>query len=167
MNLEGLRRLITHMEWADALVWNEVLAHQASAEDAFVRETLLHLHVVQRAYLTGWKGGTPQPTQADEFSSLPALRGWGQTFYPEVRAFLNDLREADLRAKPEVLWPELIERAIGRPPVPITLADMVYQVISHTAHHRAQVNRRIRELGGGPPFIDYVAWAWSGEPPAP
>ena len=55
---------------------------------------------------------------------------------------------------------------IGRPPVPIPFGDMVFQVASHSVHHRAQINRRIRELGGDPPFIDYVAWAWLGEPEA-
>ena len=165
MNLEGFRRLITHMEWADALVWGRVLSHEASSTDPVLRASLLHLHVVQRAYLTGWQGGKPQRTQ-DEFPSLQAIREWGRTFYPDVRTFLRSQQESDLRAKPDVLWPDLIESAIGRPPVPITLADMVYQVVSHSAHHRAQVNRRIRELGGDPPFIDYVAWAWSDEPDA-
>lgn len=165
MSVLDFRRLIAHMEWADALVWGQVLSHKASMEDPFVRSSLLHIHMVQRAYLRGWQGGTPHRNQ-DDFPSLQAIRDWGRTIYPDVRAFLLDQQESDLRAKPDVLWPDLIENAIGHPPVPITLADMVYQVVAHSAHHRAQVNRRIRELGGDPPFIDFVAWAWSGEPDA-
>ena len=167
VNTEAFRRLIAHMEWADAMVWRAVLSHGPGAADEFVRESLSHMHAVQRAYLTGWLGGTPQRTRPDEFPSLGELRDWGRAYYPEVRAFLDSLGESDLRAKPEVLWPELIEKAIGRPPVPIRLADMIYQVVSHGAHHRAQLNRRLRELGGHPPFIDYAAWAWADEPEAP
>jgi len=152
------------MEWADASVWAEVLRHGPSTEDPFVRDSLTHLHVVQRAYLTGWTGGTPTPNRTGDFPTLGALRSWGRTYYGEVSAFLDSLGDDDLANKGDVLWPELIERAIGRPPVPIRLSDMVYQVVAHSTHHRAQVNRRIRELGGDPPFIDYVAWAWLGDP---
>jgi uncharacterized damage-inducible protein DinB len=164
MTRDEFRRLYAHMEWADASVWDEVLRHEPSAGDPFVRDSLLHLHVVQHAYLTGWTGGTPQPHRSDDFPTLEGLRTWGRAFYPEARAFLEALEDHDLSKKGDVLWPELIERAIGRPPVPISLSDMVYQVAAHSAHHRAQVNRRIRELGGDPPFIDYVAWAWLGDP---
>ena len=152
------------MEWADALVWEGVLGHAPSADDPFVRDSLLHLHLVQRAYLTGFEGGTPESRDLESFSSLEAVRDWGREFYPRAMEFLGRLTPDDLLAKPAVLWPQLVEEYIGQPPVPIPLGDMVYQVASHSVHHRAQVNRRIRELGGEPPFIDYVAWAWLGEP---
>ena len=164
MTRSDFERLYGHMEWADAQVWAEVLRHEPAGDDPFVRESLLHLHVVQRAYLTGWNGGTPQPQRPDDFESLHALLTWGRSFYPEARAFLASTTDADLARKDPVLWPDMAEKAIGQPPVPIALADMVYQVASHTAHHRAQVNRRLRELGGDPPFIDFVAWAWLGDP---
>lgn len=166
VDLNWLRRLYTHMEWGDALVWRAVLAHEPSAEDPFIRESLLHLHVVQRAYLTGWKGGTPQPFPKDDFPSLPAIRDWGREVYPELTSFLDSLEASDLRVKNPVLWSEMIEKAIGQTPVPIVLGDMMHQVAAHSAHHRAQVNRRIRELDGEPPFIDFVAWAWMNDPSA-
>ena len=166
MNLAGLRRMYAQMEWGDALVWRGVLDHQPSAEDPFVRESLLHLHGVQRAYLTGWTGGTPSMPELDDFDSLEELRAWGRGVYPELSAFVDGLEESDLGVKTQVLWADMIERMIGRPPVHISLADMMLQVATHSVHHRAQVNRRIRELGGDPAFIDYVAWAWSGDPPA-
>jgi hypothetical protein len=27
-----------------------------------------------------------------------------------------------------------------------------------------QVNTRIRELGGTPPLVDFIAWIWAGKP---
>ena len=166
MNLEWFQKLYRHMEWADALVWREVLAHEPSTTDPYVRDALTHLHLVQHAYLTGWQGGTPARSVGEDHATLEDLQGWAREFYPAADAFLGSLTDVDLRAVPGVLWPELIERAIGRPPVPIPLADMVFQVASHSVHHRAQINRRLRELDGNPPFIDYVAWAWLGEPEA-
>lgn len=166
MDLGWFRRLYAHMEWSDALVWSEVLAHGPSTEDPFVCDSLLHLHGVQRAYLTGWTGGTPQMPGADEFTSLHAIRDWARDFYPNLTGFLDSLQDEDLRGKDAVLWPEMVERAIGQPPVPITLGDMMLQVVTHSVHHRAQVSRRVRELGGEPAFIDFVAWAWLGDPRA-
>ena len=164
MNVTWCGALYAHMEWADALVWERVLAHEPAAQDSFVRESLLHLHQVQRAYLDGWTGSEPRGVTLDEFEALLDLREWGRAYYPEARAFLDSLQDADLSSEPPVLWPELVERYIGRPPVPATLGDMVFQVASHSVHHRAQINRRLRELGGDPPFIDYIACAWLGRP---
>lgn len=166
MELKWFGRLYAHMEWSDALVWREVLAHSPSTEDPFVRDSLLHLHGVQRAYLTGWTGGTPHIPGADDFPSLKAIRDWGRELYPELATFLGALKSSDLQVEKAVLWPEMVERAIGQPPVPITLGDMMFQVAAHSVHHRAQVSRRVRELGGEPEFIDFVAWAWLGDPQA-
>lgn len=163
---DWLSTLYRHMEWADALVWREVLRSPAAAEDDYVQESLLHLHLVQHAYLTGWQGREPQFRDASEFPSLEALREWGKEFHGHAASFVASLDTAALTARPEVRWAEMIEQAIGQAPARIPLSDMVFQVASHSIHHRAQLNRRLRELGADPPFIDYVAWAWLGEPNA-
>ena len=38
------------------------------------------------------------------------------------------------------------------------------QVASHSTYHRGQVNARLREVGGTPPLVDYIAWIWFGRP---
>jgi uncharacterized damage-inducible protein DinB len=164
MDPQWFDKLYRHMEWADAMVWAEVLRTPALAEDDFIAASLLHLHHVQWAYLTGWEGHTPEGREMSDFDSLRDVMAWGREFHPRARQFLDGLQSADLEAKPEVLWPDLVERFLGQPPVRIPLGDMVFQVASHSVHHRAQVNRRIRDLGGRPPFIDYVAWAWKDQP---
>ena len=40
----------------------------------------------------------------------------------------------------------------------------VLQVISHSTHHRAQANTRLRMVGAEPPMVDYIAWLWRGRP---
>ena len=164
MSLDTLRRLYAHMEWADALVWRKVLGHAPSAADPFIRESLLHSHLVQRAYLTGWTGDAFSEKTLEDFPTLVDMREWGRTFFGEVDAFLEGLGEAELQEPGPVLWPELIEEYIGQPPAVASLGDMVIQVATHSVHHRAQINRRIRELGAEPDTIDYVIWVWLGCP---
>ena len=164
MDLHGCRKLYAQMEWADALTWSRVLAHGPTADDSYVRDSLFHLHYVQRAYLAGWRGEPVKDLSVDDFPSIHHLRDWGQSYYPDAAAFLESLTNTDLQAPGGVLWPDLIEELIGQPPVEATLGDMVVQVASHGIHHRAQINRRIREVGGEPALIDYVAWIWLGSP---
>jgi uncharacterized damage-inducible protein DinB len=38
------------------------------------------------------------------------------------------------------------------------------QVATHSTYHRGQVNARLREVGGEPPLVDYIAWIWFGRP---
>ncbi len=41
-----------------------------------------------------------------------------------------------------------------------------FQVANHSTYHRGQVNRSLRQLGGEPPLVDYIAWVWFGKPKA-
>ena len=61
-------------------------------------------------------------------------------------------------------WAEFIEREIGQAPAPAQLGEMMFQVTSHSVHHRAQINRRVRELGGTPRMVDFIGWVWRGHP---
>lgn len=41
-----------------------------------------------------------------------------------------------------------------------TIGDILSHVITHGAHHRGQLNVKIRELGIEPPTIDYIYFKW-------
>jgi uncharacterized damage-inducible protein DinB len=57
-------------------------------------------------------------------------------------------------------YEQRMERSFARP----TLAETILQVSSHSTYHRGQVNARLREVGGEPPLVDYIAWFWFGGP---
>ena len=166
MPVPDLPTLYSHMEWADAFVWRAVLAHEPSAEDDFVVESLVHLHMVQFAWLSIWRGEDVAMTTRDDFYGLAAVRDWARSYHRRVAGFLEGLTDDRLESNIEVPWTDFIEKEIGRPPAPARLGDSVYQVAAHSAHHRAQVNRRIRELGGEPGMVDYIGWVWRGRPTA-
>lgn len=47
---------------------------------------------------------------------------------------------------------------------PATVEESVIQIVLHTAHQRAQLCTRLRELGAEPPLVDFIAWVWQGKP---
>jgi len=59
---------------------------------------------------------------------------------------------------------ESYEKQMGRQFDKPTLGETMLQVASHSTYHRGQVNARLREVGGDPPLVDYIAWIWFGRP---
>ena len=61
-------------------------------------------------------------------------------------------------------WVKSFEAQLGRTFSTPTLGETMFQVTSHSTYHRGQVNARLREIGGEPPLVDYIAWIWFGRP---
>ena len=156
--------LFNHMEWADALVWDTVLKTPEARGDETLRWLVLHLHGVQKAFLDAWtnqpfsfRGDYSDTTLEQELNAVRA-------YYPRCRSFLESLDSARLPEPMIVPWSKWAEQLLGRPPGPTTLGETILQVLTHSTHHRAQANARLRELGAQPPVIDYIAWVWMERP---
>jgi uncharacterized damage-inducible protein DinB len=165
--LETLCELMRHMEWADASVWRSVLAHPPAVQDERLRNLLLHLHGVQRAFLAMWTGKPLEfpPSGAaavsvDLVPEQPKVRAYYQELHPAVAVF------DDATLQRPIVTPGLkrYEEQMGRRFDAPTLAETMLQVASHSTYHRGQVNARLREVGGEPPIVDYIAWIWFGRP---
>jgi uncharacterized damage-inducible protein DinB len=71
-------------------------------------------------------------------------------------------------ARPLVMpWVAQYEQQLGRTFDVATVGETACQVVSHSTHHRAQVNGRLRAVGGDPPLVDFIAWIWFGRPAPP
>jgi uncharacterized damage-inducible protein DinB len=165
MEIDLLRQLIRHMEWADAEVWRAVMAHEPAREDQRLRDLLGHLHGVQRVFLLVWQ---KQPLNLSrgwpEFASAAALASWARTYYAEANRFLDTIDEAALNGEVVLPFVTLMEAKTRRTFAATTLGETIFQVTSHSTYHRGQVNARLREIGGQPPLVDYIAWIWFGRP---
>lgn len=164
---DALGALFAHMEWADLTVWRAALALDAAARDTRLRELLLHIHAVQRAFLCVW---TDQPVHIPEPAECPHLAEvyrWGHTVYPDLTGFVASLHPEALSRPVQMPWLAEFEEREGRRFELPTLAETMFQVTSHSTHHRGQVNARLRELGAEPPLVDFIAWVWLGKPAAP
>ena len=165
METNLLRQLIRHMEWADAEVWRAVLAHQPAGSDPRLRELITHLHLVQRLFLVVWQKQPLDPSRRQpQFATAADLRKWAQAYYAEANNFLNTLDERSLNGEVVMPFVKAMEAQLGRTFATTTLGETIFQVTSHSTYHRGQVNARLREVGGTPPLVDYIAWIWFGRP---
>jgi uncharacterized damage-inducible protein DinB len=159
---QHLDDLFRHMAWADAVVWRAVLSHD---HDDRTYKLLFHLHQVQWAFLSMWRG-EERPAWR-EFSDLPdfaSLAAWAREYHQQLPEHLASVREDELNEVREVPWRRWVENTIGRAPAPSTMAETMLQVSQHSTYHRGQVNMRLRERGIEPPLTDFIAWVWLGKP---
>lgn len=163
---EHLRDLVRHLGWADATVWQAILANQPSSLDSKLGFWLHHIHMVQHAFTRLWRGEGLDLPQLSELGDPQSLAQWGRQASLQIQAYLADASPADLDRELAIPWSARVEARFGQPAHAITVAESVLQVAMHSAHHRGQVNARFRELGGSPPLVDFIAWLWFGRPEA-
>jgi uncharacterized damage-inducible protein DinB len=164
MPLDVLRDLYRHMEWADAAVWRAALAHPPAARDARLRNLILHLHTVQRAFLLVWTQEELTFPDDGQFPDIGSIREWTYPVYARATRFLDSVTAAALERPVVMPWAAQLATRLGRTPDDPTLAETIFQVTSHSTYHRGQVNARLRELGAEPPLVDFIAWVWFGRP---
>ena len=164
MDLGTIRDLFRHMAWADALVWRATLAEPRAASDSVVRHRLFHIHFVQRGFLAVWRDPSPGVPDAPAFTEAVALAAWGRRYHEEVAAYLDAVDALVLDEPIDIPWAGHVVGPSGRPVGPVTRAQTMLQVASHSTHHRGQVNARLRDLGSEPPLTDFIVWLWLGKP---
>lgn len=165
VNLSTLTDLYRHMEWADAAVWTSAFTFEGGPTDSKLRDYFYHLHMVQRAFLRTWRC-EPRDTPFPKFDDAQSLMLWGRTYYSEAVNYLGTLDDNKLSELMPVPWAAMVERRLGRAPETTTVGETALQVALHSQYHRGQINARLREIGGKPPLVDYIAWVWLGRPAA-
>ena len=163
MQSDELLHLTRHMDWADASVWAAVVATSEAHSDKRMKDLLHHLHGVQWAYLQIWRGDPLDMPDASTFADLGAIRDWRHEYYPQFMKFWDGVDSELLQRHVVFPWADGLVKRWGAAQ-PVTLAESVIQACSHSTYHRGQVNMRLRELGGEPPLVDFVAWIWMGRP---
>jgi uncharacterized damage-inducible protein DinB len=112
--------------------------------------------------MQAWRGEAVVFTEAEDYPGLDAVRDLGRAFYAFVASLPPDAVEREL----VLPWSTYFAKRAGFTPHPSTLGETLLQLPSHSTYHRGQVNTRIRELGGIPPLVDFIAWIWTGKPAA-
>jgi uncharacterized damage-inducible protein DinB len=163
-NLETLQELFQHMEWADALVWSAALARPEARADAFLKERLYHIHMVQRAFLKVWQAEPVKLPDSADFPDLETLLPWARENYAEFNEYTGGLDGMDMERPIVMPWIKMFETRLGRKAEAPTFHQTLLQVAMHSTYHRGQVSARLREIGGDPPLTDFIVWVWSARP---
>ena len=154
--------LFRHMTWADATVWRTVIG---TPFDEKTYHLLFHIHQVQHAFLSVWRGEERAPfRELSDYPDFPSLLAWAREFHEQLPAHLAGVGEDQLDDTKEVTWRRWVEKTIGRAPEPSTLGETMLQLTQHSTYHRGQVNSRLRATGVEPPLTDFIAWVWRGKP---
>jgi uncharacterized damage-inducible protein DinB len=162
--LDAVRPLFAHMEWADAMVWRAVNDCAAASDDKLLHDRLYHIHATQMAFLQAWRGDEVVFTGADDFPGLDAVRELGRAFYTVAPLLVASMSPDAVEREMILPWSTYFAKRAGFTAHPSTLGETLLQLPAHSTYHRGQVNTRIRELGGTPPLVDFIAWVWAGKP---
>lgn len=156
-------KLVAHMEWADALVWQRVFSVAEAHASEEMRRRLHHVHLVQHLYVQVWRGEPLQVTKSSAFESLEAIQEWAKPIYAQTSDYVRSLTPERLRIPVTFPWAEQVKASLGAFH-PATTGQSLLQITSHTTYHRGQVCAHLRQLGGEPPLTDFISWIWQGQP---
>jgi len=153
-----LEELYLHQEWADAEHWRAFEAFPQALDDKAIRERLLHIHLVQHAFLwvTGSRDQEFSVKKPEDFASIAELKAYAKDGLTRLNEFVKAVGRAE----------EMIEVPWFRPPAKITIRHALMQAAMHSHYHRGQNATRLRELGGVPPTTDFIVWLHKGQPAA-
>lgn len=163
MNAREFQDFVAHMEWADASTWRAARAVPAANTDDRLRYLFHHVHLVQHVYLQAWRRDPFVVTELTAYPDLDAVYVWAHPYYAKAAAFAASVNDERLAGAQTYPWAELIEKQF-KVVRPTTMGESAWQVFAHSTYHRAQLATRIREIGGEPPTVDYLAWVWAGRP---
>lgn len=162
--LEVARDLLSHAAWADADVWIAVRALPEALTDSTMKEKLHHIHIVQYAFPAIWDRRAIEVAPLESFADAGAMIEWARKGHEALAARVESMTEAEAATHASVPWSKLVAERIGTETAPVTIGETMLQVAFHSTYHRGQANTRLRELGGKPPLVDYIAWIWFGRP---
>jgi len=154
-----LEELYGHQEWADAEHWRAIEGNPAAFNDKAIRERLLHIHLIQHAFLwiTGPRTMQFASKKPEHFPEMADLKKY-------ARNGNRELAEMVKASTPE--WLEEVIEVPWFPSLKISRRQALTQAAMHSHYHRGQNATRLRELGGAPPPTDFIVWLRKGRPAA-
>lgn len=155
-----LEELYAHQEWADAEHWRAFESHPPALADKAIRERLLHIHLVQHAFLWITRPRTTafESRKIEDFPTTADLKTYAREGLTQLGHVVKNFDQDRLEQVIEVIW--------FRPPARISVRQALTQAAMHSHYHRGQNATRLRELGGTPPTTDFIVWLHKGQPAA-
>ena len=148
--LAMLRDLVEHKWAANASLLKAIGQRPQAAQDEELRKLLHHILIANRFWLAlsiGRAFALEEESRVPD--SLEAVAGRYRETYAQEAEWISQIQEAELARTVETSY---------MPGQRFSLAEATMQVCMHSHGHRAQCATRLRQLGGTPPAMDFIAW---------
>lgn len=149
MGLSHLTKLHAHNTWAEETILQ--FLRRLGSESAEINRLIAHNGAAQEIWSARLLRKTTTTTVFPE-SNLDEIERASKAALAAVERYVAQLKEADLDRVIEYRTTTGVEQKS-------TVEDILLHVALHSAHHRGQIARRLRELGHAPPHLDYIHWS--------
>lgn len=159
MNIEDFRLLYDYNSWANhrtldacAALTDEQFTHDLGSSFRSVRDTLVHLFLVEWIWLERWHGRTPtSPQPASDFPNLEAVRRRWDEGERNLIDYIASL-------EPEDLSRVIHHKTMKGDPQSAPHWQMLQHLVNHQTYHRGQITTLLRQLGAKAVSTDLIAF---------
>jgi len=148
-SVQFFRRLFDYDHWANRAALESVKAAAATGERA--QEYFRHIIGAERIWLARFTDPAP-----------PKLTPWPSLTLDECAAEVENLHAEWLalldNMSPQGLGSSLTYRNMKGVEFTTSITDVLTHLVMHSAYHRGQVAKAVRDTGGKPAATDYVVW---------
>jgi uncharacterized damage-inducible protein DinB len=157
MDLNDVRNLYDYNTWANhrvldscAGLTDEQFTRNLGSSFPSVRDTLVHLFLVEWIWLERWEGRSPTSwTPACEFPNLEAVRKRWAEIERGLNNYISGMKAEDLA--------RVIHHTTTKgEPQAAPHWQMLQHVVNHQTYHRGQVTTMLRQLGAKPASTDLI-----------
>jgi uncharacterized damage-inducible protein DinB len=157
VNVEDFTNLYDFNAWADRRTLDscEPLTESQFVQDLgssfpSVRDTLVHLMLVEWVWLERWHNRAPDKyPAAAEFTNLDAVRSRWLEIERDLLAYVAAL-------KPDDLQRVVHHKTMAGAPQAQPLWQMLQHLVNHGTYHRGQIATMLRQLGAKPVGTDLI-----------
>lgn len=162
MLVDAIRNTYGYDEWATAKMFDaadgltpEQFVAQGPIPHGTIKQTLLHLLIVHKRFLSWWDGSFPaqqaysQQANPADYPDLASVRAFREQIAEQTRAFVSDLSDEDAAQYLSTTGPNGSEFGFPR-------WQMVQHVANHNTQHRSEVAVMLTEFDCSPGDIDLI-----------
>lgn len=154
---DAIIELFDHYYWARdcqlqicSTLTNEQFLKPMDSSFSSLRDTVLHMAVVESLWVQRWRGESPKYMfEPSKYPNLGSVREYWQSIEKETRGFLANLNE-------NVIEKTIVCISSRGQTWKQPLWRFMLHLIIHQSHHRGQVTTLLRQLAGQPARVDFM-----------